>query len=662
MSGTRSGGFSVVISAEDRATKPIEAINRKLREMQAPAERLTLALGKLSETTGINKMREGFVSLAESSHRVFENFGRIVPQLGLITGAASIAGITELARKFGETGQNLGFVAARSNTSVEGLARWQGVAKLAGSSVEAMNSGMEELHDNMAKGVRGFAPEFMNAVRQMHLEGALTESDGDPAKFLPKLLKALHDIPEPAKQAARAQQTLGGAAAALFPVYQKTSAEIDEYIKKVDKAGPMTGEMTEHAKALKEADDALQLSVKGVGDALSDAVSGPMTDAEKWLGKWLDDNRELIKTDVKGWVDDYKSALAPLATSIDGVVKSTIGWNKALEFGVPALLLQMIGPVRSLEAALLRLGAITIPSWLIANPAAAAAGALVAAGGVAGRMEAPMTDDYGRVIGNFGGRDESSNPAFNNPLNAPTSGQALGDMMRFFGTMRFPRGWGGGSANVVPDPTADRSMEPEMRALLETISIPESAGSGGYAAKNPGSSAYGKYQIIDSTNKRATAGTGHPGMAPLDQDIKGRWLVEQAYRKYTFGRDIVADIKAGRTQDIVPALRGTWPSLPGGSQQLETQQQFDKRLHDQMVANSPTPPSANLFVGAQRNVGGGSGTAPSAPADQKTTVKGSADLRIKVDAAPGLTARTTATTSGDLFSGAPQISPAMSFP
>jgi hypothetical protein len=71
MSGTASKGFSVVIGVEDRASKSIEGINQKLREMQAPAQRLSLAFSKLSETTGINRLREGFVSLAESSHRVF---------------------------------------------------------------------------------------------------------------------------------------------------------------------------------------------------------------------------------------------------------------------------------------------------------------------------------------------------------------------------------------------------------------------------------------------------------------------------------------------------------------------------------------------------------------------------------------------------------------
>ncbi len=52
-----------------------------------------------------------------------------------------------------------------------------------------------------------------------------------------------------------------------------------------------------------------------------------------------------------------------------------------------------------------------------------AAGGLLAAGAEAGRQQAPMVDDQGNVIGNWGGRDESSNPAYKNPL-GPISGAA----------------------------------------------------------------------------------------------------------------------------------------------------------------------------------------------------------------------------------------------
>ena len=77
------------------------------------------------------------------------------------------------------------------------------------------------------------------------------------------------------------------------------------------------------------------------------------------------------------------------------------------------------------------------------------------------------------------------------------------------------------------------------------------------------------------------------------------------------------------------------------------------------VMNLPPQPYSPVG-GPVANVGGGTGTAPGAP--QTATVKGSADLRVRISADPGLTAKTTATTSGDLFSGAPNIGPAMAVP
>ena len=59
------------------------------------------------------------------------------------------------------------------------------------------------------------------------------------------------------------------------------------------------------------------------------------------------------------------------------------------------------------------------------------------------------------------------------------------------------------------------------------------------------------------------------------------------------------------------------------------------------------------------NVAGGAGAVPVPP--QTQTIKGSADLKIKVTTDPGTTAKTTASTSGDVFSGAPKISQAMAY-
>src|ERR1700722_4548114 len=107
MSGTTSRGFAIQISAVDNATKQIDTINRNLKNMQAPAERLTKSFGKLAETSGIKALASGMESAAASSFKLFENLGRAVAPLGLLTGAASIAGLSRLITGFADSGTAL---------------------------------------------------------------------------------------------------------------------------------------------------------------------------------------------------------------------------------------------------------------------------------------------------------------------------------------------------------------------------------------------------------------------------------------------------------------------------------------------------------------------------------------------------------------------------
>ena len=88
-----------------------------------------------------------------------------------------------------------------------------------------------------------------------------------------------------------------------------------------------------------------------------------------------------------------------------------------------------------------------------------------------------------------------------------------------------------------------------------------------------------------------------------------------------------------------------------------------------MVLPEAAPAAVNVAAAARRGQcrgsrtggerGGGAGAVPVPP--QTQTIKGSADLKIKISTDPGLSSKTTATTSGDVFCGAPKISQAMAY-
>ena len=177
-----------------------------------------------------------------------------------------------------------------------------------------------------------------------------------------------------------------------------------------------------------------------------------------------------------------------------------------------------------------------------------------------------------------------------------------------------------------PSPlAADKSMDPDQRALLDALSIPES--STAYDAKNPGSSAHGRYQFIDSTDTDVTQQTGKPGQDPVSQDQKGWFLADRDYRART-GRDLLTDYKAGKYAEIAAALNKTWPSMPGGSQQNTSMAQWTNRNIDARAAEQQAQ-AVNVAAAPSANVAGGAGAAPAQPQPTTQTIKGSADLKMK---------------------------------
>ena len=122
--------------------------------------------------------------------------------------------------------------------------------------------------------------------------------------------------------------------------------------------------------------------------------------------------------------------------------------------------------------------------------------------------------------------------------------------------------------------------------------FPEGIGPGGT------STAAGAYQFTAETWKEEAARLGLRDMTRANQD-KAAWdLAERRYRAQT-GRDLETDLEAGNRQArIAAALGPTWPSLPGGSQSHETQDQFNVALARNTAAAAAGQPASAPSHGA----------------------------------------------------------------
>ncbi len=165
-------------------------------------------------------------------------------------------------------------------------------------------------------------------------------------------------------------------------------------------------------------------------------------------------------------------------------------------------------------------------------------------------------------------------------------------------------GGGGSQRSNQYAPVADQSMLFGLKVVADAIAAGESVGD--YSAKNPTSSAHGRYQFTAATDADVSKKIQNYGEAPEDQDKKFAYLASTAYRQQT-GRDLAEDAAAGgHEMQIADALKGVWPSVPGGSQQNTSAMAWMRHMIDARAAygpqarqtSTPTPSQTSIVPGA----------------------------------------------------------------
>jgi hypothetical protein len=617
VSGSR-GGFAVRITAVDSASKQIDAINARIRAMQAPAERLQKSFGKLADNTGVTALTNGFRGLARESLQAFENIGRVVGPLGAITGAASVAGLARLTSQWADYGTHLQFAAQRSGLAVGQLSALQGAARLAGVSAETLTSGMTQLKDNIFEinAGRG-APMTIAAFNSLGitLRDKVTGQLRSTTSVLPELADKIAAVKDPTMQATYATLTLGGAGEAMLPFLRLGAAGMAEYSEKAVRYGAMSESGAAAANELRLRQAELTLATEGLGYAISEKLApviGPLlTD----LAGWISDNRDIIGTDVAGWVNQAVPQIKSFAKEANSVAEAMGGWKTVIEALIGIQLgswaLRMVAGLNPLTIALAGI-AITLDRLSTFEQRS-------------GPANLPIGSPLWRGIS----REEQLNYA-----RSPAAQEFLhpnGENPNPYHWYN-PGSWLDRGPGPAGDPRGIRNNNPLNLAYVP--GQPGVAGSDGrfgiYHTMAEGIAADEKQLIINQQRH---------GLNTLREQIN-RWAPPSDNDTPAYLRGI------SRMTGIDPDARidVTNPQTAREIIGAMAYQENGRAVPDRDIAAG-----VNMALGPPATVGGGTG-AP--PADTTTTVRGSADLKITLNGFPRDTSTVT-TTEGDLFHGPP---------
>lgn len=288
MSGTK--GFAISISARDSASATLDLVNKRIAGLQRQAEKLGAEAGRLGETSGVNRLAEGMKTFGAHTNDAWRSLDRMLPLIGALTGATSIAGLTALASKWAEIGQTTSNLSYRLATPVERIGAIRGALMQVGGSAAEADSGLRGFQATLSSAAWGRDQEAMQAFKDIGVD----PGDGRAGRVR-QLGDVLGDVAEKlegktADAQARELARLGLMGDAWLKALGHGRKAWDDLQKRsTDTGGVMTEEMTKNADKMAQSWSLLEQAVSGVRNRLIDeyapAITKIMDRTELWIEK-----------------------------------------------------------------------------------------------------------------------------------------------------------------------------------------------------------------------------------------------------------------------------------------------------------------------------------------------------------------------------------------
>jgi hypothetical protein len=302
--------FPITITGVDRVTAVIDRVNKRLETINAPAERLQKAFSKLGEVSGMTKLSTAFSRVASYALDVFRNVTRIVAPLAALTGAGSIAGMYKLVSGWSELGQRLSFTARRMGMGVGQLNDFEGAARLAGASAESLDSGLETLGMTVTDAIGGRNPQALMYLNEMGIRFRDVNNQARPvAELMPEIADRIASLKNPYLQMRLATEMFGGSAKELMPFLLGGSKGIKELTDAVKKYDPVTEEMTKRAVAFQKSQTFLALAVEGLVHQVGDRLIPIIQPLLEKMTAWIARNREWLASEISQRVKELSDRL-----------------------------------------------------------------------------------------------------------------------------------------------------------------------------------------------------------------------------------------------------------------------------------------------------------------------------------------------------------------
>jgi hypothetical protein len=376
-----SNEFVIRIRADDAATATVNKIKAALSKVTDPVDKAQKRMGKLGDVgqIGLMKLQKGLTNVARAAGSVVDKIVEIIPGLTAIGGAASLAGLSALAVKFGNFGFGLSKSSKLLGMNARDLAAWHVAAKRAGVSPDAFDSSMNSSQMAIRAAAYGADPHAMMILQKMGVQ-IQRNNDGsiDYLTTQQRIMAALGK-----QKSVQGQREAAGALGmdGLLPMIQQGTWNEDK-ARAMRKGLVPSADEIERAKAFHQNINDLEDSVSGLGNSIGSRIIPILDPLVTGFAKWLDADRAQIAEKIGEAVQKFANWISSIdwekVTSKADDLFNSIGGIKGVAIAVAAI--TFAGPISSvlgLISGLTSLATVAIPA------AVAALGALGGAGSAA---------------------------------------------------------------------------------------------------------------------------------------------------------------------------------------------------------------------------------------------------------------------------------------
>lgn len=326
-------GYSVTFTVVDQATKQIDAINRRLAATRAPIERMSRSMQRFLDVSGLKKVADGFNWIARAASTALRSLTAIVPVLGTITSAATIAGMVKLVSSFASWGNQLQTNADQIGITTDELQKFQDATTRAGGNAEDMTETLKNLHKISADAFTGMNNDAAAYFRRFNI--SLTDSNGklkSATELLPEVFHALDSLKDPADRSRVAAALLGDAQAKLYEEYKQSGKPLEDWLKLEEAHKRASDEQLKSLNEYRLAVSGLETTFNQLGRQVSATLAEDLTPLIKAIDEWVQQHQP-----------DIIRAVHEVTTAFEGWVKE-VDWNRVKEDvnGILALLKTML--------------------------------------------------------------------------------------------------------------------------------------------------------------------------------------------------------------------------------------------------------------------------------------------------------------------------------